>query len=291
MQILITGATGFLGRSVTSECTKNNLNVTCFIRNKTKFQKYFANNSLNYIQGDITSFEDVSNTLQNIDVVVHLAAVKQGINKKDFQNQFQGTKNIVDAMKQKKITRLIYISSLGVCEKSESLYHKTKWQEETYIRNSNLDYTILQPSGIFGTNDGFTDMLMPFTKSPIVPTFNIPGKIQPVWVEDIAKVIVKTLEKTSLSKKTIPLGGQDQVTLSDLINLGVKVRNKKRIRIKIPNLVFNFFLKGLEKFHIVLPITSDQLKTLTRDGICETNDLENEFGIKPKRLEDFLREN
>lgn len=163
MQILIFGATGSLGSHIVEQALKKGYSVKAFTRNPEKL-RVFENPDLSVVQGDVNNFSDVRNTMKEVDAV--FCALGDGAKGKV---RATGTRNIIKAMRNSGVNRLICQTTLGAGDSSGNLNFfwkhvmfgfllKKAFQDhqlqEKYILESGLDYTIVRP-GAF-TNDTIT---------------------------------------------------------------------------------------------------------------------------------------
>lgn len=174
---LVTGAAGHLGRTVIQDLLKNNKTIRILV---LPSEKYIPKGNLEVFYGDVTNkeslfpFFDCPNNSEMI--VIHCAgivSITSKYNELVHRVNVIGTKNIVDLCVEKKVKRLIYVSSVHAipekCDKqciSEikefnpedvvGYYAKTKSEASAYVYNAirnGLNANIIHPSGICGPND------------------------------------------------------------------------------------------------------------------------------------------
>ena len=129
------------------------------------------------------------------------------------------------------IKKIIYISGLGVSKNSTSSYFASKYKAEREIINSGLDYTIFRASYIIGKTDHLTKSL---SKQMKKGTIIIPGsgkyRLQPIFVEDVAKIILEAILEKKFSNKILDLAGPRKISFEDFVKLfskNMKVKFKK----------------------------------------------------------------
>src|SRR3989344_7258422 len=195
MKILVTGASGFVGKNLIKHLNKYNVNILS--RKKIFGDGVFV--------GDLFD-KKILLDASKVDIVIHLAGISDG---NVFKINYEGTRNLVDACVENKVKKFIFISSFDAILETD--YGKSKLKAEDYIKNSGLNYIIFRPTVIYG-NDNKKDIgrLIRLIKMGISP---IPGsgnfKLQPVFVDDIVKVIkinipvflVKLINKSLLNDK------------------------------------------------------------------------------------------
>lgn len=157
MNIIVFGASGSVGFEIVKQAIGKGYNVTAFVRNPEKFP-LSENQNLKIYKGDVLYLSDVKEALQNQNAV--LCALGDG---KIGKIRAEGTKNIIEAMHDIGIKRLICQSTIGAGESYENLNFIWKYimfgfilkrvlpdhnLQEKYIQQSNLDYTIVRPSAL-----------------------------------------------------------------------------------------------------------------------------------------------
>lgn len=156
MNIIVFGATGTTGHAVVQEALERGHTVTAFVRTPSKVTTSHAN--LAVFQGDVLDMVSVLQAIQGHDaVLVSLGAGLKGTVRSE------GTKNIIKAMQQTHIRRLIVQSSLGVGDSRDNLNFYWKHimfgmllrnayndhiRQEDYVKQSNLDWTIVRPAAL-----------------------------------------------------------------------------------------------------------------------------------------------
>lgn len=157
-KVLIIGASGSLATVVTEELKKqNDVELTLFARNKNRISN--AGN-LAVIEGDANNYNDVKNAVAGKDIVyVNLAG-----------NLDSMSKNIIRAMDDEGVKRIIAISSIGIFDTPMKSVLRPYKALSDNIENSDLDYTILRPDWFTNSNEidyTLTKKGMPETGSAI----------------------------------------------------------------------------------------------------------------------------
>jgi uncharacterized protein YbjT (DUF2867 family) len=141
------------------------------------------------------------------------------------------TRNAIRLCKNAGIKKIVYISGLGVNEKTTSGYFISKFKAEQEIIKSGLDYTIFRASYILGKNDLLSQILDRQIKRSLI---SIPGsgnyRLQPIFVEDVARVIMKSITERQFSKKIVDLVGPKTITYKQFVSdflqgRKIKIRN------------------------------------------------------------------
>ena len=123
MKIFVTGGAGFVGRHLIKSLVEKNHNVTIFdnLSNSSENAIKPFLDKVNFVKGDITNYNDISNSIKGSDVVIHLAS-KINV-QESFENpnltksvNVDGTKNLLEACKENQVTNIIAASSASTCE-------------------------------------------------------------------------------------------------------------------------------------------------------------------------------
>ncbi len=227
-KILLTGATGFVGRSVVRELLSRGLTPVCLVRSPDKL---FAQHPgvdrerIVPVIGDLNNKGALRQAAEMSQAAIHLVGiiVARPLRGQTFQRiHVTGTKNVVDAACEAGIGRYVHMSALGTRADAVAIYHRTKWHAEEYVRASGLDWTIFRPSVIHGPHGEFMQLMKRFMCGlvpPVVPYFGSgAGRLQPVSVKDVAHCFVQSLFTPDSVGKVIPLGGPRPYTWVELYN-------------------------------------------------------------------------
>lgn len=258
MKILVTGASGFVGKNLIKYLDKYEVNILS--RKKTLGNGVFV--------GDLFN-KKILLDASKVDIVIHLAGITDG---NVLKVNYEGTKNLVDACVENKIKKFIFISSYDAVLNTD--YGRSKLKAEECIKSSGLNYIILRPMVICG-KDNKKDLgkLIRLIKLGIVP---IPGKgnfkLQPVFVDDIVKIILKAVE-SKLKNKIYFIGGSDALSFNEIVDKIANHLNKKIIKINIPV----FLIKLINK-------------SLLSDKICNNNNVEKDFNFKTRKFDEIIKE-
>jgi len=226
--VMLTGATGFVGRSVVRELLAKGLRPVCLVRSAEKLRaqhREVAPERLTPIVGSLSDHGALREAAELSQAAIHLVGI---IIARPLRGQTfaaihtRGTVNVVDAVQQAGIRRYAHMSALGARAGAASAFHRTKWAAEEYVRRSGLDWTIFQPSLIHGAEGEFMQLMKRFMCGlvpPVIPYFGSgQAKVQPVSVKDVAACFVRSLVAPETIGKVFPLGGPRAYSWVELYN-------------------------------------------------------------------------
>ena len=194
------------------------------------------------------------------------------------------TKNVIKACKNAGIKKIIFISGLGVSRSNKSDYFISKYKAEQEIINSGLDYTIFRASYIIGKTDYLTKTLSKQMKKGIII---IPGsgkyRLQPISVEDVAKIILEAINEKKFSKKILDLVGPQKISFEDFVKLFTK---NTKVKIQKTNLE-NAYNNAKRNPNSVYSLES--LNILVGDYTSSGKQLQNLSNVKLTAVTEFLQ--
>ncbi|MBM3924888.1 MAG: complex I NDUFA9 subunit family protein [SAR202 cluster bacterium] len=289
MFVLVTGATGFVGRHVVKELLARGHAVRALVHRKP------ANGVLpapvEAAQGSVSNKKSLQPAAQGCDAVIHLVAVirKRGPNPFDRIN-VEGTRNVVQAAKSAGAKRFIHVSALGAQNNERYPYLLSKWRSEEAVKSAGLPYVIYRFSIMFGEGDEFTNSLAGLVKAfPIVPVVGSgKNKFQPIHVEDVARCIVLSLERPELNGDTLELGGPQYLTYDDIIDVIARTLGKRPPKLHIPVAVMKPMAALMDIATPRSPVTTDQLDLLAVPNYAEIGSVEKASGFSPRPMEGNL---
>lgn len=303
MAVLVTGASGFVGRHIVGGLLAAGHKVRGLVR-QLPVRKY-RHEGVDYVRGvDVKDIVTLTPAMfEGIDAIIHLVGIIQE-NRKTGQTferiHVDGTRNMVEEAKRAGFAgRFVYMSALGSERGAPSAYSRTKNTAERIVIGSDLSYTIFRPSLILGQDGEFAAQMadlikhgglpvkMPF---PVIP---VPGNgfnlFQPIYIDDLVTCVVKSLGEAATVNQTIEVGGGTQLSFNELLkgfarSLGMP--KKRLLHAPIPLLYAAATV--MEKVTSKPPVTRDQLKNLGRDNITTSKAVEEIFGVTPLSFDQML---
>ncbi len=276
--ITITGANGFVAKNLRKFLSKNHIKVIAIAR-KT-FQKHHTET---VVYSKTLLEKGLQNKLRNCDALVHLIGIGKQSSKYNFEDNIELTKNMIKTCKKSGIKKIIYISGLGVTKNSTSDYFISKYKAEQEIINSGLNYTIFRPSYIVGKKDYLSKFILKQIKKGIVI---IPGsgkyRLQPIFVEDVAKIIVESIYEKKFSNKILDLVGPEIIKFEDFVRYFIK---NKKTRIQKINLesIYHDALHNPKSIYDL-----DSLNLLIGDYTGNLKQLQKISNVKLRTIKDIL---
>ncbi len=300
-RVFVTGASGFVGSAVVRELAGRSFGVNALVRGK---MLPGIGGDIREIRGELSDAATLDDGLRDCSAVIHLVGIimenpGKGVT---FQSvHIEGTRSIVEAARRAGIKRYIHMSALGTRAGARSVYHQTKWQAEELVRASGLDWTIIRPSMIHGPDGAFMKMEAKWVRKQSPPFLFMPyfgagllglggaGRLQPVYVKDVARAFVDAIGNIKTIGKTYELGGAEQMTWPEMHEAVARaVVGKKRASMAIPV----WYAKTLAAVvpGSLLPFNRDQVIMSQEDNTCDLGEFRKDFGWEPAGFESVLDE-
>ncbi len=284
--ILVTGATGFVGKNLIEKLSKNQ-KIRCLVRKDSDLGK-----SIEVVKGDLTDVKYLKEATKNVSTVIHLAAIINSSNKEEFERiNIEGTRNLVKACKENNVKKFIHLSTCDVILKNKNDYASSKLEAENIVKASGLNYFIIRPTVIYGKGDKESlgmlfNVIKKYPFAPVIGNGNY--ELQPVHIDDVIGIILKCLSLKT-ANRTYFVAGPNPVTFNRIIDITSKVLSKKVFKIHFPLLLLRIILKPYELISKNPSITYKELLAVTENKTCNISVTEKELGFKPLSFEEGVK--
>ena len=318
MNILITGATGFIGGFIVDEALSRGMQVWVAVR-PTSSRKYLSDPRIQFLELNLSDKEQMKRQMDGLrfDYVVHAAGATKCLHAEDFfRSNTEGTKNLVQALmeQQMPLKRFVFVSSLSVygpvaeqqpyreicgddTPQPNTAYGRSKLAAEQYIESiEGFPYVILQPTGVYGPRERDYFMMAKSIKSHT--DFSVGYKPQDltfVYVLDVVQAIFLALDCQKTGGKYMLSDGEvySSRTFSDLIHR--ELGHPWLLRIKAPIWLLRIITFCGE--HIgrmtgkISALNNDKYNIMKqRNWRCDIKPAMSELGYKPKyQLDEGVR--
>ena len=305
MRILVTGATGFIGKEFVKSLSKTGHQIIILSRRPAYLVTPRKN--ISCIQADLRDPINPSG-LKGVEIVYHLAAELQEPGKMRTV-QIEGTTNLLKAAQKAGVRKWIQLSSIGVygsrrgTEISEETkpspaneYEKTKFASDQLVaescREAGIQYATLRPSNILGQgmgNQSFFALIDAVRRRRFIHIGPRGALATYVHVEDVARALVSCEKAPNGSIYNLSSDCTWEVLIERIASL-VGVRSP---RLRIPALPLRLVIRALEG-HMRLPLNSSRLASLTNRSRYSSDRIIHELGFSfakpmPDGIEDVVR--
>lgn len=293
--ILITGATGFVGRALLRRLIEEERAVACLLRPSSR-ERRLPQGTMRIATGTLQDMPALRVAMQDVDTVIHLVGTARGQDgyTAEWLNQ-QGTVNVVEAALDAGAQHIIYLSHMHANPNSAYPLLRSKGAAEEAIRASGLVYTILRSSLIFGPQDSFTTVLAMLIKAmPLV--FPVPGdgktRFQPIYVNDVARCLAGCLDAYHLQDTTLPIGGPQHLAYDEILSTVMATLGVRRLRVHLRLPAMRTLVHLGERLFPNPPFNREQLDLFSINNTTDLGNVPRNFNFEPLRFTenlDYLR--
>lgn len=298
--VLVTGASGFVGSHVLPELVGAGHRVIALVRSPKAGEAVTRRllpelaASVEPRVGDVLEPASLAAAMAGVDAVVHLVALARDWSggKDLLRVNLGGTENVIAAMREAGVRRLVHVGALGVEDREELNYAKSKARAEQAVRASGLDWTILKPSLLFGPGDGFFNIVADLVRFP-APLVPVPGsgtsRFQPIHIGDLALCVRLSLERPATIGQACELGGPRVWTYREITAEVARAMGKRRFVMPVPVALIRLVASTSEALRLkFFPVATDQLRQLALDNVTDLDAVHRAFGFVPRKMEGEL---
>lgn len=286
--ILVTGATGFIGRVLVRQLTETGQQVRVLLRPSPRSPRLPKGVPVEVAVVALSDERGLRAALRGVDQIFHLAsAASQGRRGNLFTTDIEGTRTLAQVAASADIGRFIYLSHLGSDRASAFPVHKAKGIAEEHIRKSGVPHTIIRSSVIFGPEDHFTTNLTRLIRGApgLLP---IPGDgrtlVQPLWVEDLVTCLVWALQNPDAVNQTYDIGGGEYFTVRQVLETLMGVIRARRLIVSLPPPYMRALFVTLDAFTPGFNVPTYLLDYVAVNRTCPVDNLPRIFGLMPARF-------
>ncbi|MEM1011156.1 MAG: NAD-dependent epimerase/dehydratase family protein [Planctomycetota bacterium] len=291
-RVFLSGGSGFVGTNVLEELIARGIRVSALVNSSPLSVE---SDLVTTFKGGLFDRDALKAAMDGCDAAIHLVGIidenpAKGVT---FEKMHvEATRNVLDAANEAGVERYVHMSALGTRPDAVSAYHKTKWQAEELVRTSGLTYTIFRPSLVHGPRGEFMQQAADWARGKALPFLFMPyfgfgllglggsGKVQPVYVKDVAKIFVDALTNDAAAGRVYNVAGPDVMDWPTMHkHISTAVRGKPKIAIGVPSWYAGLLTKVVPAS--LLPFNEAQIQMAREDYAGDTTELLADFDLTP----------
>jgi NADH dehydrogenase len=293
-KICLLGGTGFVGRRIAERLYAAGHRVWIPTRSYARHRDMLVLPTVQLVEGDIHDPAFLRRVFKGMDAVINLTGILN--QKKGYGRSFQSVHadlpaKIAEGCHQAGVPRLLHMSALGAAANAPSRYLQTKAQGEAAVHqaaSADFHVTSFRPSVIFGPHDSFTNRFANLLRRiPCVFPLACPeARFQPVFVDDVARAIVDSLDRYKTFGQRYNLCGPQVYTLREIVEVLVRELGLRRRVIGL-NDRFSAVQAAVLQCAPGTPFSLDNYRSLKLDSVCSDR-FPAVFNLVPTPLERVL---
>jgi uncharacterized protein YbjT (DUF2867 family) len=291
MRVLVTGATGFVGREIVQELLLRGHEVRALVRRGSE-KKLTPEKRVEIFPGDCLQPETLIPAAAGCAAVIHLVGIIREFPGRGVTFErlhVEATRHIVDAARAAGVRRYLHMSALGARPEPADPYHVTNFRADQYVTASGLTYTIFRPSVIYGPGDQsinlFVRQIQRLSFFPVIGDGQY--QLQPVPVDTVARAFILALELPQTENRIYDVGGPEPLTFDEIVDTIAAVVNRRVKKIHQPVWTMRWAAKLCGRFRW-FPLSPGQLRMLLEGSTCDPTAFYQDFGLSPRPFREGL---
>jgi NADH dehydrogenase len=283
--IVVTGGSGFVGRHVVARLAADGHRVVVPTRRRAGARHLLPLPTVEVVEADIHDRATLAGLARGAGALVNLVGILNESAAGNFARaHVELARTVVAACDAASIRRVVQMSGLNADPAGPSRYLRSKGEAEAVVAASGLDWTIFQPSVIFGPEDAFLNLFARLQRlAPVIPLARADARFQPVWVGDVAECIVRALGLPATIGQRYPLCGPRVYTLRELVRYAGEIGGRAAPIVPLGETLGRMQALALE-FWPGTPMSRDNLASMRKDSVCDCG-FPGVFGVVPTALE------
>jgi uncharacterized protein YbjT (DUF2867 family) len=292
--LLLTGATGTIGRPLLRRLTAAGVPVRCLVRDPRRLGPERVR--VQIALGDLGDPFSFRHALRGVDTVVHLASViRDQPNGSIEELDGVATWRLVRAAERAGAQRFVFFSTIAASTRSRARLMRAKAIAERAVIESSLEHTLFAPSLVYSPSDPFMTLLERMSLLPLMPiSGDGRAAYQPIWADDVADCVIAALPGTAHSHEAVgaryELAGPETLTYEQIVECALESFRRRRRLLKLPiravrpSLKLVELLAGPTAFATWDEVELLEVPLLARGGTADAESL----GVVPKPMRAVL---
>jgi NADH dehydrogenase len=292
--ILVTGATGTVGRALLPKLLESGEEVRVLVRDPRGLGRLRV--EVRIVLGDLVELADprvVRQALRGASTVIHLAAAIRDQPPVAVE-ELNGlaTERLLRGAEQAGVERFVFFSAIGATEFQRTRFFRAKALAERAVLGSELATTVFAPSIVY---DGADDPLVRIQRRlALLPAMPISGagaaRYEPIWSGDVARCVIAALERDAGASNRYELAGPEELSYEEMARLIARCAGRERPVVHVPLGLIRAGLVGLRRvFGEAVFATWEEAELMEVPMVSERGTADAVgLGVEPRRMAEVL---
>jgi len=302
MRVALFGGTGFVGSYLVDALLQAGMKPVLLVRHGHE-SRVRHRRVCEIVSGDLGDIEAVEEVLRGADAAIYNVGILREFQERGItfdELHFKAARRVMQAAEHAGVGRFLLMSANGV-KGQGTPYQTSKYKAEQFLATTAMDWTVFQPSVIFGNPRGRKEFATQLAQDIVASRLPAPlfyggllpwgaGEfaLSPVHVTDVANAFVQALTTTETFGQILPLGGPKSVSWRTIITTVSAAVGRQKMMIPVPAMGVSAVAAVLDRFES-FPVTRDQIQMLLEGNSCGDGAF-TLLGIEPKPFtEDQLK--
>ena len=314
--ICVLGGAGFVGTQLVSQLAAAGKHVKVLTRRREQSKELILLPTVDVVEADIHDAQVLLREFRGMDAVINLVGIlhESIVGRSDLPSARRGDfhrvhielpRKVVHACAQAGVRRVLHMSALGAEPTARSAYQRSKGIGEALVREASLQHseherwyldgpkfihgyglnvTIFRPSVIFGRGDAFLNLFARLHRFfPLLPLASPDARFQPVYVDDVARAMVESLDDRASFGQTYDLCGPKIYTLHELVRYVGALTGHQRPIVRLSKYLSYLQAWMMEWLPGKKLMTRDNYYAMSADNVCGAG--RPGFAFEPTALE------
>jgi uncharacterized protein YbjT (DUF2867 family) len=280
MNILLTGANGYIGRRLLPALVQDGHKVYCLVRDKRRFNlPPDLSASVEIVEGDLSDSQSLQHLPQQIDAAYYLVHSLGNSYKNFGEQEASAAANFANYLSQTSAQHLVYLSGISN-DTNLSEHLQSRFEVENILRQSGVPLTVLRAAIIIGSGSASFEIIRDLVeKLPFMITPKwVNSRCQPIAIRNVITYLQHILLLEPAYNKVFDIGGPDVLTYKQMMLQYAEVRKLKRAMIEVP-----FFSPKLSSYWLYFVTNTTYM--LARNLV---DSMKNEVIVEHKGIEDLI---
>jgi len=246
--ILLTGATGTVGRALLRRLTATRTPVRCLVRDSRRLGAERVR--VQIAMGDLADPASFRNATRGVDTVIHLAASTRDQPRASIEElNAVATLRLVRAAERSGTRNFVFFGTIGAGLHAPTRFARAKELARRAVEGSNMQTTVFSPSIVYSPGDPWLNVLTRFSYLPAMPISGSGAALyQPIWADDVADCVMAALELLGdAERRSFELAGPESLSYEDIVRTALRPTGRSRPFVHVPPPIVRGSLRMLER--------------------------------------------